>query len=1323
VSKSLGLACALIAAVLSLALAGTASAALTHPVATEFTTGAGCAAEDMAVWDAGQRLYVVCLTPEGQRTIKRFDLNGNPAPFSAEEPYIEGNTITYNPGTENKAFGSANGIGVNMEISVDNSSANNGYLYATGNHVLQGGETEVFGPSGKWLTAIETFFGGATGNDVDASGSVYTTANGAAPHIDRYDTNYKHDGIMNKWAEGDDYLRADSTGAVWAGRAFNGHFLTPQSELVKYEADQFRTSHLTVIRKEEGDALHLSEPIVSPNAANPLLPGGFYGFDIDPTNDDLVVDRGEEIQVYSKGTPDVSSFQDNPSFGSSVLVESRSVAVGANREVFAGSGTNTIVKFAPGDILPDILTLPAQVDDVGHASAVVRAQIKLVGGAPVNQCQLEYGPTTAYHTGGSPPPDSGVVPCSPDPSVTNFTEDTEVSAAIPGPNPALHTGSAYHYRFVAGNVHGTNAGNDRSVSPVAVLKLHTNPADIVDEHNVTFNGSFDPDGLETKYFFEYGLDSTYGQSTSVGIVAAASGVQPVTASIGTLPAGRSLHYRIVARNSLGTTFGQDVVFRTASKPDVSGVRADSITAESATVKGRVNPVGYATKYHFEYGTTPEYGSSIPVPDTAIGSGGDPVDVAEQIQGLESGITYHFRLVATNQWGSAFSPDSTIDFAPPTCPNSHVRQQTRSGYLPDCRAYELVSPPEAGSILVQPTGSIDDLDLGPCCNTRYGKLWPVNTGIAAAPTRFAYYAGFGAFEELEGTNAVFDMYMATRTPTGWVTSLPGLKGSEALMATRPQCSNSLSLCIENNDGDPFYFLAEPENAAHLFKADGQQLTRLPTNVNTVPDGAHYVGDQKFSGDGNHYVFSANNRVFAPNGTTSAPGSAYDNDIAAKTVNLVSLRQDGTPIPQDVVKPGEFIEFAGLSNDGSHILMDVKGGDGPVHLYMRVDDAVTYDVSRGAGVTFVGMTEDGSKVFFTAAQPLTPDDHDQSVDLYMWSEAGNQLTRISQGNGRGDTDLCSPSWGSQCNVLGLSTEDAHPWNIASIPGIDDSIASQSGDVYFYSPELLDPESPGVQNARNLYVYRNGAVHLVATLDAGAPIIRMQISPDGRHAAFLTASSLTAYDTHGFRQMYTYDAETGRIECASCRPDGEPPTADVVGSQGGPFMANDGRTFFASSDQLTPQDTDGILDVYEYAGGRPQLISQGTGSRDFTGGSQALQIVGGTAFTGLESVSADGTDVFFSTYDSLVPQDHNGEFIKMYDARSGGGFDIQPNLGPCAAADECHGPGSNPPAPPGIGTGSDLGDSGNVQSAPAKKKGRAHHKRHRQRHHKSPAGGRHG
>ena len=48
----------------------------------------------------------------------------------------------------------------------------------------------------------------------------------------------------------------------------------------------------------------------------------------------------------------------------------------------------------------------------------------------------------------------------------------------------------------------------------------------------------------------------------------------------------------------------------------------------------------------------------------------------------------------------------------------------------------------------------------------------------------------------------------------------------------------------------------------------------------------------------------------------------------------------------------------------------------------------------------------------------------------------------------------------------------------------------------------------------------------------------------------------------------------------------------------MANDGRAFFATSDALVPQDTNGAVDVYEYVDGRPQLITTGTAASDAQG-----------------------------------------------------------------------------------------------------------------------------
>ena len=156
-------------------------------------------------------------------------------------------------------------------------------------------------------------------------------------------------------------------------------------------------------------------------------------------------------------------------------------------------------------------------------------------------------------------------------------------------------------------------------------------------------------------------------------------------------------------------------------------------------------------------------------------------------------------------------------------------------------------------------------------------------------------------------------------------------------------------------------------------------------------------------------------------------------------------------------------------------------------------------------------------------------------------------------------------------------------------------------------------------------------------------------------------------------------------------------LIAAQNGLFMADDGRTFFSTKTALVPFDTNGKMDVYEYTEGRPQLISSGTASTDTWGGGLLIY----PAMTvGLEGVSADGTDVYFSTFETLVPQDQNGEFIKFYDARTGGGFPFQAPAPPCKAADECHGVGSVGPASPQVGTGAQLGKTGNVRSTKCKK-----------------------
>jgi hypothetical protein len=999
------------------------------------------------------------------------------------------------------------------------------------------------------------------------------------------------------------------------------------------------------------------------------------------------------------------------------LSESKGIAVTGDHQVFAttqGPEGTEIVRFGPGDLLPELTTPEPLLDEIGHTNATVRGQVRLAGGTDVVMCEVEYGVTTSYS--------SGTVPCIPDPAESppgsHFASATDVSAELAG----LTTAATYHYRINAENEDGENFGIDRTVTPSHVLKVRTMAATGIDTDGATLNASFDPDGLETTYRFLYGPTTSYGFETPEEVGGSGMGSISVGSEVSALPSGRTFHYRVIATNANGSTTGPDLTFRTASPPEVEGVQASEIEPSSARLNATINPVGYATEYHFEYGTTPEYGQEAPTVPVDIGSGTAPVEVHQKVEGLQPGVTYHYRVVAENQWGVSIGDNTTFDYAPPACPNDHVRQLTLSSYLPDCRAYELVSPAEAGGILLFPSVLAMNAAVGPGFNGAYGENqeFNVNTGFATSPARFMFFGGLGTIDGLDGPVGRRDSYLATRSNQGWRTTLPGLTGNETSgEAGRQECSESLHMCIDHREilgSIPIQWGFEREWSPFIFTAAGEKRGRLPTNVGVIPGGTQFRGAQKLSGDFNHYVFSSNEYrasgssttypalAFAPGGVTDPFGSAYDDDIGARTVTLISKLPNGEDIPQEAPKAlsGRSFDFPGLSADGSHILMSTPAGGGLLHLFMRVNQAITYDVSRGAGVEFVGMTRSGSKAMFQTSAQLTVDDTDSSIDLYLWSEGGpepDSVTRISHGNGQGNSDECAAAWTTGCNAVAISPErwlHDEESGYLSPAGQDDRISEVSGDVYFYSPEVLDPSRLGLRNERNLYVYHDGSVQLVGPLEAaaGTEVKRMQISPDGGHAAILTASQLTPYENAGFDQVYSYDADARVIRCASCRPDGQPPTEDVYVSQGGRFMADDGRTFFATADDLVPRDQNGgKIDVYEYVGGRPQLITTGLASRDNTGGSGISSPIGvPSADIGLEHVSHDGVDVYFSTFETIIPEDRNGEFIKFYDARTGGGFLRDPELGPCVAADECHGPDSSRPASAEINTATELG-RGNV------------------------------
>jgi hypothetical protein len=194
-------------------------------------------------------------------------------------------------------------------------------------------------------------------------------------------------------------------------------------------------------------------------------------------------------------------------------------------------------------------------------------------------------------------------------------------------------------------------------APVVV----TNAATSVTSSGATLNGSVNPEGQGTTYQFDYGTTTGYGTSVPSPAGSAGSGTSAVNenSAVTGLSASTTYHYRIEATNATGTVFGSDQQVTTSAGPQAPAVvttAASGVTSSAATLNGNVNPEGQSTTYHFEYGTTTSYGTTVPSPDGSAGSGTSAVNESFGLTGLTASTTYHYRLDATNGTGTTNGSD-------------------------------------------------------------------------------------------------------------------------------------------------------------------------------------------------------------------------------------------------------------------------------------------------------------------------------------------------------------------------------------------------------------------------------------------------------------------------------------------------------------------------------------------------------------------------------------------------------------------------------------------------------------------------------------------
>ena len=135
----------------------------------------------------------------------------------------------------------------------------------------------------------------------------------------------------------------------------------------------------------------------------------------------------------------------------------------------------------------------------------------------------------------------------------------------------LEPDTTYHVALSA-----TNFGGGESMTPDATFTtrplvppvVSTNAAEALGQTSATLTGSVDPEGLPSTYRFEYGTSTGYGSTWPVLQVYAGSASTSEMVAIGVpnLSPGTTYHYRLVASNEDGTTYGADESFTTLSYP-------------------------------------------------------------------------------------------------------------------------------------------------------------------------------------------------------------------------------------------------------------------------------------------------------------------------------------------------------------------------------------------------------------------------------------------------------------------------------------------------------------------------------------------------------------------------------------------------------------------------------------------------------------------------------------------------------------------------------------------------------------------------------------